>query len=109
MLGTTADCPVTVGCIVRSFDFPDRSRDTEGENACFVEGEVVEIGRFDFECDRYKIKVKRVVFGGETITDAPNRPDFVYPPLNGTPTWGGGVVNCVEVVTTAQYRVKGVN
>lgn len=83
---------VKVGDRVRSFHFEDRS--LEGERACYVEGVVLATGRFGFpDCDRYKIAVDREVFGGELV-EVPDG-HMVYPPLNGTPTWHGRVMDGV--------------
>lgn len=82
---------INVNDRVRSYDFPGMRDD------CYVEGVVEKIGRFpDFpDCDRYRIRVeKKVIEGKET---AP-RPRFVFPPVNGTPSWLGGETNGVVKV-----------
>ncbi len=99
----TAARQIQVGDIVRSFDFPDHNRDLTSPLACFVDGEVVDIGRFDFgyvgsgsrSCDRYQIRVIRRVFGG---ADEPFADEFVYPPVNGTRRYLGGVTDGVELI-----------
>ena len=96
---------IKVGDRVRSFDFADGDygRDLTGERACFVEGVVTDITRMipgedgflmNAGCDRYVIAVERQVFGGKVVFGA----DTVYPPVNGTPTWGDRVTNCVEAM-----------
>lgn len=97
---------IKIGDKVRSFDFADGDfgRDLTGERACYVEGFVVDITRMvpaedgflmDAGCDRYVIEIERQVFGGEEVDEPLDR---VYPPVNGTPTWGDRVTNCVEVI-----------
>jgi hypothetical protein len=90
---------IQVGSKVRSFDFEDQS--TEGERACFIDGEVVEMGRFpDFpDCDRYKLRVERHVFGGEQLAE---HEEFVFPPLNDTPTTMGRKTEGVVLLTDTQ-------
>ena len=85
---------IKVGNRVRSFDFP-RSRDLEGERACYVEG-IVEGFEHVEGCERYKIRVERKVWAGEEVEN-PYR-GHVYPPLNGTPRTFGGECNGVELV-----------
>jgi hypothetical protein len=101
--------PVPVGAKVRSFDFPDSP-----ERALhYVEGKVVAILKvgevFAFEddrgirqepqfhdCDRYAIRVSAKARSGVRTEIEETR--FVFPPLNGTRSWLGGVTNGVEVV-----------
>jgi len=85
---------IKVGDNVRSFDFPDRSRDLEGELACFVEGEVVDI-IFHETCNKYKIKVTREVWCGEEM----NQRQEILAPVNGTPRILEGVCDGVELIT----------
>lgn len=96
----TKPAAVKVGDMVRSFDF--ESRALYGPRACYVEGEIVDIGRFGFrDCDRYKIEVHRRCWAGEfaTVTEADNEADrYVYPPVNGTPIWRGNVTDAVELI-----------
>jgi hypothetical protein len=96
---------IAVGDRVRSFDFAwpgeDWGRDLEGERASYVEGVVIEIGVEIEGCPRYKIEVDRDVFGGEERDYANFRGrvgQFVYPPVNGTPSTMGGETNCVEKI-----------
>lgn len=86
---------IQVGDRVRSFDFPGFNRYVDGPHACYVEGTVEEIGPFLFECDRYKIRAEVRVFRGERIT--PEGPYF-YPPLNGTETMFGEIMDGVEKI-----------
>jgi len=88
---------IKVGDTVRSFDFPDSSKEAEGKNACFVEGEVVEIGRMlDWQtCDMYKIKCDKKMFSGKKIE---KHEEFYYAPLNGTRISMGGVTHGVVKV-----------
>lgn len=97
---------ITVGQKVRSFDFADGKwgRDLEGERACYVEGEVVEMTRhipgpdgflMDSGCDRYVIRCDKRVFGGEEVE---REDELFYVPVNGTPSWGSKVINCVEAI-----------
>ena len=89
---------IVIGTRVRSFDFPGRVgavRALTGERACYIEGEVVAI-KHDPGLSRYCIRVDRDVFGGKDEDDRVG--DIVYPPVNGTPTWGGKTTNYVEVV-----------
>ncbi len=98
---------------VRSFDFArgDHGRDLEGERACYVEGVVCAVipagERFDTpdpggfvypaSCDRYAIRVTRLVFGG-VEGDPEEIPTWACPPLNGTPTSMGRITNNVEAI-----------
>ena len=79
------DCKPEVGTKVRSYDFP--CGENEADDGCFVEGTIVaitdKIGEHNVGCDRYKIKVERKVFSSE---ESKIRDEFVYPPVNGTPT-----------------------
>jgi hypothetical protein len=84
---------IDVGTFVRSFDF--EFHDEEGPSACFVEGEVLGVERESFDCPRYVLRPTRRIFAGEEI-EVPD--EFVFPPLNGTPTWLGGITCGVEVV-----------
>jgi len=105
---------IKVGSTVRSFDFArsgDRmGRDLMGERACYVIGVVESIGRRPEAslggCDRYEIRVVARVWGGEVAVppqgDVPRdhavlAPQYVYPPVNGTPKMGGDVCDSVEL------------
>ncbi len=88
---------IVVGTKVRSFDFalgPD-GRALTGERACYIEGVVTGFERLE-GCDRYEIKVTRDVFGGKE--DSRRVGATIYPPVNGTPTWSGRVMDGVEVI-----------
>lgn len=97
---------IKVGTKVRSFDFPDNvlSRDPkDSEHACFAEGVVVEITDpathpMFHDCARYAVRVERRVFGGSGERDQGLVGETIYPPVNGTATWTGGVTNGVEAV-----------
>lgn len=119
---------VNIGDTVQSHDFPDRgelSFVTEGEHACFAEGEVVAIlkagevftftspegeGRKDagreykvsfHDCDHVAIRVTRRVFAGEVKTgDA--AAVYVFPPQNGIPKLFGGETNGIRLIEAAK-------
>lgn len=79
---------VKVGDKVRSYDF-------EVGDDCYIEGIVEAIGRFDdfgSSCFRYKIRVEKTVWEGKEIR---NRLTHIYPPVNGTPKFYGGVTHRV--------------
>jgi hypothetical protein len=87
---------ISTGDRVRTFDFPDATRATEGEHACYYVGTVEDIVQAHHG-EAYKIRVDSRVFAGE-------RADFdlyVYPPINGRPKRFGGVTDGVELVETA--------
>lgn len=94
LLGKT----IEVGTRVRSFDFPLMTREglalgleLEGERAAYMEGIVEAIGEDDLEgCRRYRILVDKMVSGGmdRPVNPAPGQRALIYPPLNGTPTFG---------------------
>ena len=82
--------PLNISTYVRTFDFPDIAGnqfcglDLDGERACYAEGTIEAIGDDIVEgCPRYRIRVDRIIFGGEVSHPSP--PHFLYPPLNGTP------------------------
>jgi hypothetical protein len=81
---------ICVGTKVRSFDF-DRNRAVTGPDACYVEGVVESVVTEGFDCPRYKVRVTCRIFSGEPAEGA----DFVFPPVNGTPTLFGDVTNNV--------------
>lgn len=90
---------IKIGDRVRSFDsqYPERQQ-LEGEFANYVEGVVT--GTREIEgCTRYEILVDRDVFQGREITGPNSRTGAaVYPPVNGTRTLFGEVLNGVEVI-----------
>ena len=95
---------IKVGDRVRTFDF--EGRDLTGERACYAEGMVLGIGRFDFpDCDRYRVLVEKRVWAGaeDELTDLDRISDrIVYPPVNGTPVVGrmnSRVCDGVELIT----------
>ena len=110
-----------LGDRVRSFDFD--AKDLEGDRANYVEGIIYEITdhkthEFFCDCDRYKVRVYRRVWQGERLW-APQEPkesssgtfqgnlstdseaEYVYPPVNGTPTWKGGKTDKVQLIGKA--------
>lgn len=96
---------IAVGTRVRSFDFPLMTREglalgleLEGERSCYMEGVVEAIGEDDLEgCRRYRILVDKIVrSGAESPVVVPEgERAVIYPPLNGTPTFGS---KCFGVV-----------
>ena len=82
---------IKIGDTVRSFDFPDNTREAEGDKACYVEGVVEGIGRLlDWQpCDVYKIKCTKKVFGGKEIKE---HGEYYYVPVNGTRKLGSNRV-----------------
>lgn len=95
----TSKHDIQVGDHVRSFDFPTHGhptwgRDLTGARAAYVLGEVTEIlkcgdtdirsGAVFHDCDRYVIRVTGRVFRGQ-MHEVPD--PFIYPPVNGTPTY----------------------
>jgi hypothetical protein len=84
---------IAVGDTVKSLDFPD---DPAKDDTCFVEGVVTNIiqGR---DCPRYEIRVSRRVFGRKVMEiEEVAEPVLIYPPVNGTPTFLGGVCHGVH-------------
>ena len=73
------DTTIKIGDRVKSYDFPD-SPQAEG---CYVIGTVVALPVMD-GCTRYKIAVEKRVFNFFPSEGK----DFVYPPVNGTQSWG---------------------
>jgi hypothetical protein len=90
---------ITVGSKVRSYDsqYPERQQVT-GEFANYVEGTVT--GTREIEgCTRYEILVERDLHRGVEVTGKHSRCGAaVYPPVNGTRTLFGEVLNGVEVI-----------
>ena len=84
---------IKIGSKVRSFDF--HSRDITGEDACYVEGEVVDI-RWDGGCDRYVILIEKQVFAGKE--EDTHVGSLVHPPVNGIPKWNGRLTDGVELL-----------
>jgi hypothetical protein len=93
-----------VGSKVRSFDF--ESRDLDGERACYVEGEVVEVGVVLEGCQRYRIRVDKRVFGGKVLT-GPRVEKEVFPPVNGTASWLGKPIDVVVCIDDAAEAIDG--
>ena len=84
---------IQIGSKVRSFDF--HSRDIAGEDACYIEGEVVDI-RWEEGCDRYVILIEKQVFAGKE--EDTHVGSLVHPPVNGIPKWNGSVTDGVELL-----------
>lgn len=92
-----ADTTIVAGDFVKSYDFPDNLRfDPKRAESCYFFGEVVAVLTREqaedvhFElgsCPRYKIKTLTRVWDSQVKTDCD---EYVYPPVNGTPTWGNG-------------------
>lgn len=76
---------IRVGDRVRSYDFPER-RD------CYVEGKVAAI-KEHHGCQQYLIQADKSVWRGEQVTFTN---EWVYAPVNGTPTTMGRTTNGVE-------------
>ncbi len=89
---------INIGDAVRSFDFPHfgAGMDLDGPHACYVEGVVESIGAVVLDgCSRYKIKVTARKMSGRWVLTSG---DYVYPPVNGTPTTGGRVCDGVKPI-----------
>lgn len=96
---------IEVGTRVRSFDFPLMTREglalgleLEGERAAYMEGVVEAIGEDDIEgCHRYRILVDKIIVSGmeQPVVVGEGQRPLIYPPLNGTPTYGS---KCFGVV-----------
>jgi hypothetical protein len=93
---------IQVGDYVRSFDFEGRC--LTGPRAAYVEGFVEEIGEMREGCPRYRIKVKRRIFGGKEVPVVPNE-EWVLPPVNGTPMMFSGKV-CDGVLRIQPTRIS---
>ena len=83
---------IAVGDYVRSYDFPGLDNDS-----CYIEGTVREMGVMMEGCQRYRIRVERVVRDNKEIQLTGEESD-IYPPVNGTPSWLGGVTNGVKKI-----------
>jgi len=84
---------IQIGSKVRSFDF--HSRDTTGEDACYIEGEVVDI-RWEEGCDRYIVLIEKQVWSGEE--EDSHVGTLTHPPVNGILKMFGGVTDGVELL-----------
>lgn len=73
----TAD--IAVGSEVRSYDF-------ESRDDCYIEGEVLEIGKTPLGHHGYAILVKKQICAGRDISTEERNliGEVVYPPLNGS-------------------------
>ena len=108
---------IQVGDVVRSFDqygpvSDEVAADLTGEDACYVVGVVEGIrepgsgqrpSQLD-DCSRYESRVvSRIVRG----TPSPIGSSHVYPPLNGTESLMGTVMDGVKLVVRDKYVGKG--
>jgi len=84
--GVEPDTSIRVGHRVRSYDF-------DVSDNCYAEGLVEEITAPWEGCARYKIRVEKLVFDGQPSAQ---HPEYVYPPVNGTPTSFDRVTNGVS-------------
>ena len=84
---------IKIGSKVRSFDF--HSRDITGEEAFYIEGEVVDI-RWHEGCDRYVVIIEKQVFAGKEGDS--HIGELVFPPVNGIEKMFGGVTDGVELL-----------
>lgn len=84
--GVVPQTDIACGDRVRSYDFA-------GNRECYAEGVVEDIIAEMEGCARYKLRVERRVFDGKEVQQ---HEDFVFPPVNGTPTWSGGFTNYVQ-------------
>lgn len=89
---------IRIGDHVRAYDFPD----VPGmKTTCYVEGIVEAISQVPGVggCDRYTILITRRVWKGQEDTAWQNGREFptgcAYPPVNGIPSWLGGVTRSV--------------
>lgn len=85
-----------IGATLRSHDFIDRGN----RPACYIEGVLVGYAKRP-DCERYEIRVGRVVTDDEEDPTDERIGQLVYPPLNGTPLLRarGGVACNVERVS----------
>lgn len=104
---------IQAGDVVRSFDqygpvSDEVAADLTGEDACYIVGVVEGIrepgsglrpSHLD-DCSRYEIRVvSRIVRG----TPSPIGSSHVYPPLNGTASLMGNVMDGVKLVVRDKY------
>lgn len=92
-----ADKTIKAGDFVKSYDFPDNLRyDPARAETCYFFGEIEQVltreeaAEIHFElgsCPRYKIRVLTRVWDSQVVEQGV---EYVYPPVNGTPTWGNG-------------------
>ncbi len=74
-----------------------RSYDFEHTKTCYIEGTLLGFERLE-GCDRYIIRVEKVVFSNQEEANSSLLNNNVYPPVNGTPKLFGGVCNLVELI-----------
>ena len=86
---------IQIGSKVRSFDF-DYHRDITGEEAFYVEGEVVAIREWA-GCERYVVLIEKQVFAGKE--EDSHVGTLTHPPINGLLNIvTGGKTNGVELL-----------
>jgi len=85
---------IKVGDTVRSFDF-------EFVDNCYIEGKVIDF-HFIEGCERCMIELDKKIFNGKDTTEdylkQVNGDRLVYPPINGTPSWMGDVLNNIKKI-----------
>lgn len=100
---------IEINDFVKSYDFPENiTLDPARAERCYMFGQVEailtreEAREINFtlgDCPRYKIRVLTRVWDGQVENFEKEMPDgYVYPPVNGTPTWLGGETNGVVKV-----------
>ena len=79
------DLTLGVGDAVRSFDFP-------GRDDCYLDGVITGVVTLD-GCPRYALRVDSAHYADQPDPQPPG--PYVYPPVNGTLSWLGGVTRGV--------------
>ncbi len=83
------DTSIKRGDKVKSYDFPENLEfDPDRAERNYVVGTVTDIVE-KHDCEHYKILVEYRVVSGEREETPTGQLLFVYPPVNGTPTWTG--------------------
>lgn len=104
---------IKTGSAVRSHDhaFGLKAREMpfgmagEGPGSFWMEGEVVSIGDEVHEgCPRYRIRVRLLCRDGDIREATDADPEYVLPPVNGTPNWMGGVTCGVVAVHLPEWE-----
>lgn len=85
--GIEPELDLKPGDHVRSYDFA-------GNRESYVDGVIESVTPPMEGCPRYKILSNSRVFGGKPIP-VPAHEEYVYPPVNGTPTLMGALTNFV--------------
>lgn len=78
-----------IGTLLRSYDF-------ESNRTCYAEGVLVRYETDASGCERYVIRVSRIVWEDKPEVEGHMIGQEIYPPVNGTPTSMGRVTNQVE-------------